>query len=132
MKGSKSKFMSQVTVANESTAEDSASTDEEIEGHSKLNHSLISIAKCQEMTAVIKVKEGRFRVYELDSRVGLNGSKSLEKFDCLMETENKRFFVWLGDISIDKFTKTTFLNIVQFAEKAGASSLVIVQNRDHV
>jgi len=81
---------------------------------------------------VIKVKEGRFRVYELDSRVGLNGSKSLETFDCLMETESKRFFVWLGDISIDKFTKTTFLNMVDFAEKAGASSMVIVQNRDHV
>jgi len=48
-----------------------------------------------------------------------------------METESKKFFVWLGDITIDKFTKTTFLNIVQFAETAGASSLVIVQNRDH-
>lgn len=78
------------------------------------------------MISVIKVKEGRFRVYELDSRVGLNGSKSLECFNCLLETESKRFFVWLGDISIDKFTKTTFLNMVQLAEKAGASSMVIV------
>lgn len=83
------------------------------------------------MTNVIKVKEGRFRVYEIDSRVGLNGSKSLECFTCLMETESKRFYVWLGDITIDKFTKTTFLNIVSFAEKAGASSMIVVQNRDH-
>jgi len=78
------------------------------------------------MTTVIKVKEGRFRVYELNSRVGLNGSKSLEKFECLMETKNKRFFVMLGDISIDKFTKSTFLNMVEFAEKAGASSMVVM------
>jgi len=78
------------------------------------------------MTSVIKVRQGRFRVYELNSRVGLNGSKSLEKFECLMETENKKFFVNLGDISIDKFTKSTFLNMVEFAEKAGASSLVVI------
>jgi len=48
-----------------------------------------------------------------------------------METESKRFFLCLGDISMDKFTKSTFLNIVAFAEKAGASSLVVVLNRDH-
>ena len=83
------------------------------------------------LTNIIKVREGRFRMFELDSRVGLNGSQSFVSFDCLMETESKRFFVWLGDITIDKFTKTVFLNIVQFAENAGASSMVIVQNRDH-
>jgi len=104
------------TTAVESASDDSASTDEENEAQPKQ----------EQMTSVIKVKEGRFRMYELDSRVGLQGCKSLVSFDCLMETESKRFFVWLGDVTIDKFTKSTFLNIVSFAEKAGASSMVVV------
>jgi len=45
MKGSKSKFMSQATAV-ESTSDDSASTDEEIEGHSKISRKVNFVAKC--------------------------------------------------------------------------------------
>jgi hypothetical protein len=81
---------------------------------------------------MIKVSEDRFRLYELDSRVGLNAAYSLESFPCLFDEINSKFFVFLGDITVDKFTKTTYLNIVSFAEKCGASNLVLIQNRDHV
>jgi hypothetical protein len=49
-----------------------------------------------------------------------------------MDEENKRFIVSLGDITIDKFTKSTFMNLANFAEEKGATSMVFVQNRDHV
>jgi hypothetical protein len=70
-------------------------------------------------------------MYEFDSRVGLNGQQCLWKFPCLFETTEQRFFVWMGDVTIDKFTKSTFMNLVSFAEKAGAKSLILVQTRDH-
>jgi len=48
-----------------------------------------------------------------------------------MDSENKRFIIWLGDITIDKFTKSTFMNLADFAESKDATSLVFVQMRDH-
>lgn len=38
----------------------------------------------------------------------------------------------LGDITIDKFTKSTFMNLVDFCEKLNATQMILVQNRDHV
>jgi len=38
----------------------------------------------------------------------------------------------LGDITIERFTKSTFMNIVDFAEKLGATKMILIQNRDHV
>jgi len=49
----------------------------------------------------------------------------------MQDEDAKRFYVYLGDLSIEKFTKTTFLNLVNFAEKAGCNKLVLVQERDH-
>jgi len=62
---------------------------------------------------------------------GLNGSKLHSSFPCLFVEESGHFIVWLGDVTIDKFTKSTFLTIAEFAENQGASQLVFVQLRDH-
>jgi len=70
-------------------------------------------------------------MYEFDSRVGLNGQKCLWMFPCILELVHSRFFVWMGDVSIDKFTKSTFMNLVGFAEKSGAKELILVQTRGH-
>jgi hypothetical protein len=69
---------------------------------------------------------------EFDSKVGLNGQQSLWSFPCILDEEKMNFFVWLGDVTLDKFTKSTFLNLVSFAEKEGAVKMILVQNRDHV
>lgn len=63
--------------------------------------------------------------------MGLNGSKSCWSFPCVYDEQTQKFFVWLGDITIDRFTKTTFLNLVNFAEKAGAQQMILVNLRDH-
>lgn len=80
---------------------------------------------------MLKVAEGKAKLFELDSRVGLNGSQSHWSFPCLQDDASKNFFVFLGDLSIDKLTKTTFLNLVNFAEKANAQKLILIQDRDH-
>lgn len=56
-------------------------------------------------------------MFDLDSRVGLNGSHSNWAFSAVLDDATKRFYVWLGETTIDKFTKSTFMNIVNFAEK---------------
>ncbi len=80
---------------------------------------------------MLKVEMDRFKMFEFDSRVGLNGQQSLWKFPCILDEASNRFFVWLGSVLIDRFTKSTFMNLVGFAEKAGAHKLVLVQERDH-
>jgi len=79
---------------------------------------------------MVASKEG-VKLFELDSKVGLNGQIGHWSFPCIFDEESKRFFVWLGDVTIDKFTKSIFLNLVAFAEKTGASKMVLIQNRDH-
>lgn len=79
---------------------------------------------------LFQIKDGK--QYELDSKVGLNGSKTCWSFPCVYDDAREKFFVWLGDITIERFTKTTFLNLVNFAERAGAKQLVLIQFRDHV
>jgi len=72
-----------------------------------------------------------YKLIDIDSRVGLNGSKSLWSFSCLQDEVNKKFFVWLGDLPLEKFTKTTFLNLTNFAEKLNCKQVVLIMNREH-
>lgn len=80
---------------------------------------------------MFKVAENKAKLFELDSRVGLNGSQSNWSFPCMQDEDSQRFYVWLGDVNIDKFTKTTYLNLVNFAEKALCNKMVLVMDRDH-
>lgn len=75
---------------------------------------------------MVKANEENLKLFEFDARVGLNGAHCQWNFPCLYNEENKTFFIWLGDVTIDKFTKTTFMNLVDFAEKTGASNMILV------
>jgi len=37
----------------------------------------------------------------------------------------------LGNVTIDRFTKSTFLNLVAYAEKSGAKQMILVLKREH-
>eukprot|EP00347_Sterkiella_histriomuscorum_P004384 403360666 len=126
-------------AAIDTLSHDSASTDEgahQAQGitnqlqYIRCAHNLCNIDGLQ-LTSILKVKAGMHKLYDIDSRVGLNGSRSLWSFNCLQDEESKCFFVLLGDLSLEKFTKTTFLNLVSFAEKTGSKQLILIQNRDH-
>lgn len=80
---------------------------------------------------MIKVSENHKKLFELDSKVGLNGSQNHWRYPCLLDDEKHRFFIWLGDTLVDKFTKTAFLNLVDFAQKAGAKQLILILTRNH-
>lgn len=83
------------------------------------------------MQDLFKIPDAQGKAFEVESRVGLNGSQSYWSFPCLADESKQRFFIWLGDVTIEKFTKTTFLNLVDFAEKSGAKKIILTLNRDH-
>ena len=83
------------------------------------------------MQHLFRVKDEHAKMFDLDSRVGLNGSQSNWAFSAVLDEATKRFYIWLGDATIDKFTKSTFLNIVNFAEKQSGNQVVLVMGRDH-
>jgi hypothetical protein len=113
----------------EETSEDSASTDEGLgQGIQYLTHHL---DYCQRMSQMFQIKDGQAKHFELDSKVGLNGSQTCWSFPCIYDQERQKFFVWLGDITIERFTKTTFLNLANFAENTGAKQMVLITMRDH-
>jgi hypothetical protein len=37
----------------------------------------------------------------------------------------------MGEVTIDRFTRTTYLNLVNFAENQGAKQMVLICNREH-
>jgi len=80
---------------------------------------------------MVNTKEDSYRLFEFDSRVGLNASHTHHSFPCLFNEETKVFYVMLGSATVDKFTKSTFMNLASFAEKSGAKQIVLVQKREH-
>jgi hypothetical protein len=83
------------------------------------------------MAKMFKVEANKFHAYDFDSRVGLNCSQLHCTFSCLLDDVSHRFYIWLGDLTIDKLTKSTFVNLANFAEENGALKMVLIQNRDH-
>jgi len=66
---------------------------------------------------MIKLNDDKFKLMDFDAKVGLNASVLHHNYPCLLDEDKKKFFVWLGDITIDKFNKSTFMNLANFAEK---------------
>lgn len=66
-----------------------------------------------------------------DVCAGLSGEETQCQFPCIYEEASHRFFVWLGDTDIAYFTKSTFMNLCDFAEETGASSVTFLIFRQH-
>jgi hypothetical protein len=121
-KKDESEGMNSPVAAADSTSDDTSSN-EDGDASGKCPHSKLTplcVGSCSKLRKLFRVPENKDIAYEFDSRVGLNGSQVHCTFPCLLDSENKRFYVWLGDITIDKLTKSTFLNIADFAENKGA------------
>lgn len=111
---------------------DSASTEEEgCQGiHFSLTH-LIQIDLSLTMMSLLQCKDEQAKYFDIESKVGLTGSQTCWSFPCIYDEAREKFFVWMGDVTIDRFTKTTFLNLVSFAENQGAKQMVLLCNREH-
>ena len=83
------------------------------------------------MQTLLRLDESQVKYFEIDSRVGISGTQTCWTFPCVYEESSEKFFIWLGDVTVDKFTKTTFLNLVSFGQNLGATMMVLVMNREH-
>jgi len=67
------------------------------------------------------------RKFLFDACAGLSGSETLHQFACIYDEATRRFYVWLGDTDFALFTKSTFMNLSNFAEKElGARTAVFL------
>lgn len=105
-----------------SSPDDSASTEEFGKSYIYFNR----IDNCLKLQQLFKIESDKCKLFEVDSRIGLNGSSTLWSFPCLQDDVREHLIVWLGDINIDKFTKTTFMNLVNFGEKANCKKMIFV------
>mmetsp|Transcript_11167 Transcript_11167/g.14129 ORF Transcript_11167/g.14129 Transcript_11167/m.14129 type:complete len:138 (-) Transcript_11167:565-978(-) len=71
------------------------------------------------------------RKYLFDVCAGLSGTETLHQYPCVLEGESRRFFVWLGDLDFSLFTKSTFMNLSNFAERVGAESITFLIYHQH-
>lgn len=116
----------------ESTSDDTVSS-EEINPQMASNDEDILIAeKCRPMTSTMRgLKQDSTQKFVFDVCAGLSGEETQCQFPCIFDEASRRFFVWLGDTDISYFTKSTFMNLCDFAEDAGATSVVFLIFRQH-
>lgn len=82
-------------------------------------------------TLVNIVKADNSQIFVIDSVAGLTGNQMVRQYPCLLNKEDGKFYVLLGDADISLFSKSTFMNLCNFAENQSAKSMVLMLNRDH-
>lgn len=111
----------------DSTSDDSESVDNGAASHgTKIILINPIIGSCLKLMKLIKLNDDKFKLMDFDAKVGLNASVLHHNYPCLLDEDKNKFYVWLGDITIDKFNKSAFMNLANFAESNGATSMVLV------
>ena len=87
---------------------------------------------CKPMTSIMRglPPETTTKIV-FDLSGGLSGSEVLKHYPCLFEERSARFFVWLGDADFAYFTRSTFMNLCNFAEGAGARTITFLVYHEH-
>lgn len=75
--------------------------------------------------------EGPLAKYAIDVQAGLAGTETLHQYPCVLAKRPKQFFVWLGTTDFALFSKSTFMNLCNFAEGAGAQSVTFLLAAEH-
>ena len=78
------------------------------------------------MTSLMPNLPTSCRKFVFDACAGLSGTETLSQYPCIFEPQTARFFVWLGDTDFALFTKSTFMNLSDFAESAGAKTVIFL------
>jgi hypothetical protein len=84
------------------------------------------LGSCSKLIKLFKVTEGKFKIMDFEVKVGLNAQTTFQIFPCLLDEVSRTFYIWLGDITIEKFNKSTFMNLTNYAEENNAKKMVIV------
>jgi len=75
--------------------------------------------------------EVKFKNFVITSEGGLLGNEILAKFPCVLNADKRSFFVMIGATDFVFFTKSTLMNLCDFAEKQNAIELVFIVDRKH-
>lgn len=71
----------------------------------------------------------KYNTFTIESVGGLLGTDTLAQFPCIQECATQRFYAQIGMTDIVFFTKSTLLNLCDFAEKRGATELIFILDR---
>lgn len=86
---------------------------------------------CEPLVAQLDLTQGEYKRFVVDSCAGLLGSDTLRQYPCLMDYANSKFYVWLSDTDFALFTKSTFMNLCNFAENHGATKVLLLLDTQH-
>lgn len=111
-------------------ADDSGSDETKSTGTMDSDSKSIDLA-CGPLVSQLDLQEGKFKKFVVDSCAGLLGSDTLRQYPCLMDYASSRFYVWMSDTDFTLFTKSTFMNLCNFAEAHGASKLLLLLDAQH-
>ena len=75
--------------------------------------------------------QDKFQTFIVDSCAGLVGSETLRQFPCLLDEDKNSLYVQLGDMDFALFTKSTFMNLCNFAESKGAGKILFTVDSQH-
>ena len=82
------------------------------------------------MTSLLCLEEKECRAFVIDACAGLTGKETVHQFPCLLYED--RLLVWLDDTRLSLFTKSTYMNLCDFAEnECAASKLVFLLSATH-
>lgn len=86
---------------------------------------------CDPLVKQLDLTKGKFKKFVVDSCAGLLGSETLRQYPCLMDFASGRFYVCMSDTDFELFTKSTFMNLCNFAENHGAEKLLLLLDANH-
>lgn len=110
--------------------EDSASNDTKSTGSFESYSKSLDDA-CAPLVAQLDLSKGEYKKFVVDSCAGLLGSETLRQYPCLMDYTSGKFYVWLADTDFALFTKSTFMNLCNFAENHGAEKVLLLLDAHH-
>lgn len=83
-----------------------------------------AVVACSPMTSLLKIAEEDYRPYVVDQNGGLSGNETLHQFPCAL-FKDKKLLVWLADTELTYFSKSTFMNLCDFAERELKASSIV-------
>lgn len=85
---------------------------------------------CRPMTSLLSIKDDECQAYVIDACAGLSGKETVHQWPCVLYDD--KLIVWLDETSLSMFTKSTFMNLCEFAEQeCAAKKLVFLLSATH-
>ena len=116
-------FQEEHDLFHKSTSDDTISSEETpTEERSQLKR---VHAACEPIVELfVSNGQSEFETFLIESLAGLTGTDTVRTYPCLLQ--DKIFYVLVGDTPLRLFTKSTFMNLADFAEARKAETMIFV------